>query len=146
MAICSYINLFLGVFGIYRLLGSVYLLEKKSGMTFITSMVGAIVNIIMNIILIPHIGAQGASIATLISYVAVFIIRAVNTKKYMDFSLHLRRLLPNIAIISAQIALMLTLPEYILITQPLCLTAVALINFRPLIKAVREMMKKLIKR
>ena len=132
--------------GFTAFLGSVYLLQKKSLMTFITSMVGAIVNIGLNFALIPLIGAQGASIATLVSYLAVFIIRAINTKKYLNFSLHINRMILNVLVIGGQIALILLLPQYIWVTQPICFVSVAAINVMPVISALKGTVKKYIKR
>ena len=43
-------------------------------------MIGAIVNIVLNIMLIKFVGVIGAAIATAISYFVVWIIRMVNVK------------------------------------------------------------------
>ena len=132
--------------GFTSFLGSVYLLRKKSLLTFVTAMAGAVVNIILNLVLIPSMGAQGASIATLASYASVFVIRAINTKKYLEFSLHIKRMIINIAVIAVQISLILIMPEYLWITQPICVVTVIVINILPLISAVRGMSKKILKR
>ena len=132
--------------GFTSFLGSVYLLKKKSMLTFITSMTGALVNITLNFILIPIIGAQGAAIATLASYFVVFVIRAVNTKKYLPFSLHVKRMIPNIVLISVQIALILVLSEHLIITQSICLVAITVINLGPLVSEIRKLAKKFLKK
>ncbi|MBO5671275.1 MAG: polysaccharide biosynthesis C-terminal domain-containing protein, partial [Clostridia bacterium] len=68
-------------------MGSVYLVEKKSVLSFVTSMLGAVINIILNLLLIPTpLGVNGAAIATFASYFIVFIIRAINTQKYIRFN------------------------------------------------------------
>lgn len=69
-------------------LGSAYFTVKKTGMSFYTSLIGAVLNIILNFLLIPPYGAMGASAATLVSYFAVFIIRAVTMKKFINFNLY----------------------------------------------------------
>ena len=132
--------------GFTAFLGSVYLLKKKSLLTFVTSMAGALINIAMNFALIPFMGAQGASLATLASYVVVFVIRAINTKKYLNFLLHTRHMLFNISIIAAQIVLILSLPKYIWLTQPIFIAAVVLLNIIPLVKALKNMRKNMIKK
>ena len=67
-------------------LGSVYMVEKCSKRTFVTSMIGALLNIALNFLLIPSkLGVQGAAIATCVSYFVVFVIRAVDARKFIPF-------------------------------------------------------------
>ena len=89
-------------------LGSAYFTVKKTGMSFYTSLVGALLNIILNLLLIPPYGAMGASIATLISYFAVFIIRAVTMKKFINFNLYPIKTLVN-TILLGGVAVVVTL-------------------------------------
>ncbi len=91
-------------------LGSAYFTVKRTGMSFWTSFIGAAVNIGLNFMLIPSGGilggAIGASIATLISYFIVFIIRAVTMHKFIPFKMYPIRLIINTALISAIAAVM----------------------------------------
>ncbi len=91
-------------------LGSAYFTVKKTGMSFWTSLVGAALNIALNIILIPNDGAfggaVGASIATYISYFAVFIIRAVTMHRFIPFKMYPVRLAINTVLITAIAAVM----------------------------------------
>lgn len=92
-------------------LGSAYFTVKRTGMSFWTSFIGAVLNVALNIILIPSDsvigGAVGASIATLISYFAVFVIRAVTMHKFIPFKMYPVRLLLNTVMITA-IAVIMT--------------------------------------
>ena len=98
-------------------LGSVYFLKKKSALSMLTAMAGAVTNIILNFLLIPRWGAAGAAAATLACYVLVYVIRAVNTKKYVSFDLHTLRLIANTVLLSAQSILWFTPWEYSWIGQ-----------------------------
>lgn len=60
---------------------------KNSKATGTTTMVGAIVNFIINITLIKIIGLYAASVSTLLSYVVIYILRRANTKKYVTVSM-----------------------------------------------------------
>lgn len=93
-------------------LGSVYFLKKKSALSMLTAMAGAITNIILNFLLIPKWGAVGAAVATLVCYVLVYVIRAVNTKKYVSFDLHTLRLIINTLLLSTQMCLWFTTWQY----------------------------------
>ncbi|MFV0414463.1 MAG: lipopolysaccharide biosynthesis protein [Oscillospiraceae bacterium] len=64
-------------------LNSVYMVEKKSNLSLLTMMVGAVSNLALNALFIPFMGVNGAAIATLISYMLVFIIRAVDTRRFI---------------------------------------------------------------
>lgn len=54
-----------GMFGFYA---GIYAAAKNSKNVTITTIIGAIINIVLNCILIPYIGIQGAVIATYIAY------------------------------------------------------------------------------
>lgn len=60
-----------------------YTVNKDSKGFFKSGIIGAIVNILLNLMLIPTIGVLGASIATCTSYIFVFIFRYYDTKKYI---------------------------------------------------------------
>lgn len=92
-------------------LGSAYFTVKRTGMSFWTSFIGALLNVALNVILIPSDsiigGAVGASIATLTSYFAVFVIRAVTMRKFIPFRMYPVRLILNTVMITA-IAVIMT--------------------------------------
>lgn len=52
---------------------------------------GAVLNIILNFILIPAIGIYGAALATCLSYMAVFIYRIFDTKKYIVIDVYSKK-------------------------------------------------------
>ncbi len=91
-------------------LGSAYFTVKKTGMSFWTSLVGAVLNVGLNFLLIPNNGifggAIGASIATYVSYFAVFVIRAVTMHKFIPFKMYPVRLIVNTILITAIAAVM----------------------------------------
>ena len=132
--------------GFTAFFGSVYLVKKKSVLTLITSMTGAIVNIVFNLILIPYLGAQGAAIATCISYAAVAVIRAANTRKYVRFSLHGARMLLNIAILSAETVVILVIEKYVFLIGVGFVLLLLLVNAKPFIEAVRYFLSIIVKK
>ena len=66
-----------------------YNVHKDSKGFLYSSIVGAITNIILNFAFIPFFGVYGAAIATLISYIAVFLYRWYDVKKYIQFKFKL---------------------------------------------------------
>lgn len=128
---------------IVTFLGSVYLVDKKSVQSLLTSMVGAVVNLVLNFILIPtSLGAIGAALATFFSYFVVFIIRAINTRRYIPFDLHIPKLVINTVIIGIQIAFInFELPLWIPV-QIAGIAAIAFINIKPILDGVLKLLKR----
>ena len=93
-------------------LGSVYFLEKKSVMSMLTAMSGAVINTVLNLVLIPERGAMGAAVATLISYAAVYAIRAYDTRFYVRFNMHTVRVIINFAVLVLQAIIMVGAVRY----------------------------------
>ena len=60
-----------------------YTVHKDSMGYLASGVAGAIINVTLNLLLIPVFGAMGAAIATAFSYFVVFVFRVQNTKKYL---------------------------------------------------------------
>ena len=73
-------------------LATVYMVRKKSMHSFVTAMVGTLFNLILNLLLIPRIGALGAALATMASYFAVMVVRLIDVRRMIPFRLCLPRL------------------------------------------------------
>lgn len=92
-------------------LASVYMAEKKSLMAMATALSGAVANIILNLILIPRMGAIGAAVATVISFIVVFVTRGLNTRRYIKINFKTPVIIAELVILAVQCAVMLTLKE-----------------------------------
>lgn len=64
-------------------LSTSYIVNKDSMGFLLSGTCGAIMNIVLNFLLIPVWGVQGAAFATCSSYIAVFLFRAIHTRKYL---------------------------------------------------------------
>lgn len=64
-----------------------YTVNKDSMGFLISGSFGAMLNIVLNGVLIPVIGVYGAALATCISYIAVFVFRLYHTRKYMKYNI-----------------------------------------------------------
>lgn len=69
--------------GLSEFFGSIYTSAKKTTLLFYSSLSGAIINIILNLILIPICGGIGAAIATVISHLLILIIRILHSQKFV---------------------------------------------------------------
>ena len=88
-------------------MGSVYVVTKKSSASFWTALTGALVNIGLNLWLIPKAGIQGAAAATCVSCLAVFLIRTVSARRLLPFPLSGGKLALGIPALVTQTAFIL---------------------------------------
>lgn len=70
-------------------LGALFSALKKTKVAGISTVVGAVTNVILNLILIYAIGTIGAALATLISNVVIWIIRLLYVNKYIHLDIKL---------------------------------------------------------
>ncbi len=61
-----------------------YQVSGKTGKNFVTSLIGNIVNIVLNLILIPYYGIWGAAVATIIAFATLWIIRIPGSDGFFD--------------------------------------------------------------
>lgn len=121
-------------------LGSVYVVTGESRRAFRTAMAGAALNIVLNLALIPSpLGVQGAAIATFISCLAVFLIRAASVKRLIAFDLRPLRCAVNLIILSVQAAVMVLEPPMYPLLQLLAAAALCAVNRAPLIQCARTL-------
>lgn len=92
--IVGFVFLTLGTF-----IGTSYTVNKDSLGFLKSATCGAIVNIILNYLLINRYGIIGAAIATCISYIVVFIYRAIDTRKYLKLKLFDRNIVLGFVIL-----------------------------------------------
>lgn len=85
--------------GLFQLMGSQFLMIKKTLYSTVIAMTGVVLNIVLNIVLIQHCQIVGAAIATVFSYCVIFLISAVILKKKGMFLLDRRMILGWIVII-----------------------------------------------
>lgn len=117
-------------------LGSIYMVKKKSVMSFLTSMCGAVINVAICLLLIPRIGAQGAAVAAAVSYFIVFIIRAVNTQRYVRFDMNPSVLVLNGAVLLIQCIVMYTELPYWIVIESVCFVIMVALNAKPIIRGI----------
>lgn len=97
-------------------IGGLFTAVKDSKVYSTSTAVGAITNIILNLIFTPIIGALGAAIATTICYVEVYAIRLVQSRKYIKLKINFFRDFISYILLVVQSVLLLfvdaTIPLY----------------------------------
>lgn len=85
-----------------------YLASGKTNKYFVSTGVGAVANIGFNVLLIPKYSATGASLATAISRLIVFIQRAVYAKKNMNIQVYMTKNILALVLLSVETILYTT--------------------------------------
>lgn len=132
---------------IVNFLASVYMAEKKSLNALLTASSGAIANIVLNLLFIPAIGANGAAIATVCSFLVVFATRGANTRKYIKIDFKLPLMISETLILIAQSALMLFLKQGVLlyVIEAAMLIIMLLLNRKPITELVQLVLGRFLK-
>lgn len=94
------------IFGFFFLtmatfIGTSYYVEKNTVGTMLSALVGAVVNIILNFLLIPRVGTNGAAIATGLSYLVIFVYRYFDTQRYIKIEIFERKYLFTVLLLIA---------------------------------------------
>lgn len=126
-------------------IGTIYTVKKRTAMSLMTAAFGAVLNIVLNFILIPEMGAQGAGIATAISYFAVFVFRAIHSKSFMPFNLKAIKIFANTVVVLIQIIFMVLALPYNYLMQVILVAVICIINAQSIISALKKVLKKIIK-
>ena len=117
--------------------GTVYMVKKKSVLSFFTAILGALINVVLNILLIPKYGPLGAAFATAVCYFTVFIIRMINSVKYIRFKLPALRLaLNSLLIVAAALIMTVEISSWVLYEGAILAVLIA-INIAPIWRFAR---------
>ncbi|MDR0196676.1 MAG: polysaccharide biosynthesis C-terminal domain-containing protein [Oscillospiraceae bacterium] len=125
-------------------MGSVYVASKKTVRSMLTAFSGATANIALNLLLIPVMGIQGAALATVISYVIIFTIRAVDSRKIVLMDLKLPKIIVNMSVVTAMGVIVIFVKDVTLFYTSLSagFAVTAILNFKAGIAAIYMLKRK----
>lgn len=75
------------------LVSVIYVAKKRSLDISKTSFLAAVINIVVNLLLIKKIGLYAASISTIVAYASMFIYRAIDCRKYVKYKMDKKMLI-----------------------------------------------------
>ncbi|MGN1202688.1 MAG: lipopolysaccharide biosynthesis protein [Eubacterium sp.] len=133
---------------IVNFLASVYMAEKKSLMALLTASSGAVTNIVLNLIFIPKMGANGAALATVCAFLVVFATRGANTRKYIKIDFKLPLMIFETALLITQSVLMLALKNGVLlyVIESVIFAVMMLVNIKPITELVNLIVTRFLKK
>ena len=83
-------------------LGAFYAVYKKPKGALYTSLAGALVNIVLNLIFIPIYGFIAASVTTLVGYIVTLLLRWIDMKNYIHITLNHHKTIVYVLLICMQ--------------------------------------------
>ncbi len=123
-------------------LGSIYMVEKKSIRSLLTAMLSAVINIGLNLWWIPLYGVNGAAAATLVCYLVVFVVRLIDTRRYIRIDWNFTRLIVCSAIVLAQTVIMLCELPLWWLWEGVAFILIATVCCKDLLAGVKHMLKR----
>ncbi len=99
--------LYLGVFfnSFVSFFGGIYIAMKKTRSIGVSSVIGAVLNLVINLLLISRIGIYAASISTVVSYFVIFLSRFIDMRKLVSLKVSATHILVSTLGIIATIIL-----------------------------------------
>ena len=120
----------------------IYMVEKRSIRSLLTAMLSAVINIALNLWCFLLYGVNGAAAATLVCYVVVFVVRLVDTRKFVRIKWDYFRLILNAAVLMTQCYCVLREVPYWILYELALFALMLLVNGRGLIVGVRRLFRK----
>ena len=110
--------------------------------SFLTAVAGTLLNLLLNALMIPYLGALGAAVATLLGYSLVYLIRIWDAPRLIPFRLQLPRQAVSIALLLGLAAVMTFVGKGRLLWALAAMLLVFALNLPTLIRAVLDLLRK----
>lgn len=125
-------------------MGSVYVASKQSMRSMTTAAIGAGTNVILNIVMISLFGLHGASLSAFISFLIIFIIRAIDTRKIVRMDMNIPKMLANSVLLLAMSCIIFFVTNMVIyyVSLSVLFLFIAAINFRSGLTAIKIILKK----
>ena len=116
----------------------------KDSKKFATSTIlGAVLNVILNFISVPIIGTLGAAISTAASYIVVWAVRIIQSREYIKIKINWGRDISSYLVMFIQTEILLLFPESILMygVQGILILGIVFLYKRELGLFIRKLRK-----
>ena len=126
-------------------LGINYVVSEKTVGAFVTSAITATLNLGLNIALTPFIGMQGTAFATMVGFIVLWLIRSIDTQKYIKFNQNYRLIVVQTVILIIQSVLLIQEVKNNYIYQAILLVVIIAINYKSIFRIINLVKKILLK-
>ena len=120
-------------------LASAYTSAKKTNILFISTVIAAALNIILNFALIKTIGPFGAAIATSLSFLTMVLVRLIFIKKIVKIEGNWKSILPSCIILFITSIMLVYLDQHYWVIVTIMFITIVVINFKSFTILIRKM-------
>lgn len=114
--------------------GTNYIAAKQTKGVFMTSIYGTIVCVLLQVVLLPIIGLDGAGLSAMLGFLTTFLLRVKDTQKFVVIQIKWRILISNLLIVLAQILCLFYLPsEFLYFGLALLFCGMLVVNQRTIL-------------
>lgn len=133
--------------GLSGILSPAFQAANKTKVLMVSTLLGTIVNILLNLLLLNYYGVYGASIATLVSFVVVFLFRLYLLNRFVKIKIRLLSSILSVILLVFESVFMLLDDNFRIISYLICLVLffINIYQFRVYVKPVYERIKSSIK-
>lgn len=123
-------------------IGTIYTLKKRSMALMVTTLLSGGLNIIFNLLLIPKFGANGAAMATFLSFMAIFFVRIVHARKLLPVRWNPLQFFISLGLLLIQSTLLIVEAKPVYLFQLILFILVFLINLPQMLVVIRKVIKR----
>ncbi len=118
-------------------LGINYVVVEKTVGAFVTSAVTAAVNWGLNMLLTPVLGMQGTALATLIGFVVLWLIRSIDTQRYVKFEQKYLKISIQTAVLIVQSLILISDIRFSYVLQCMLFVVIVAVNYKNIVRMIR---------
>lgn len=127
-------------------IGTNYTVTKKTGGALKTTIIGALVNVVLNYFLIKAWGINGAAFATMVSFFVMWIVRAIDTREFIKIKYQYTKMVISLVAIFVQAFVIAVGSTYVFMVGLICLVIVIISYNKDVMTIINEIIKVLRRR
>ena len=116
--------------------------RKESGKNGMTTVLGAITDVVVNVLFIHRIGLYAASISTLIAYFVLFLVRWIDIRKICSIQIYKRTLVFVIVFLYVFITCYFNILLLNIVNSILAIIVFLLINKNHIVKVIKRLVRR----
>lgn len=124
-------------------IGSICLAHKDSKAMGMATGTGALVNVVLNLILIPRYSAMGAAVATAISYYLMYLLAFIKVRKYVRIRADFVRDYIAYAVLIAQTVILINDVNYAVMINIVLFILIAVMYYKEVIEIAKKFLDKI---
>lgn len=123
-------------------LGLGYQISKETKKSLYTTIIAALINIVINVALISNIGLIAASLSTFIAYLTLFVIRICHTRRYYKLSINWKKFLSYLVISILEVVVLYWTSDIVTLVIMVTSIVLFLIANKPLMGGILKSLRR----